>query len=336
MALQISVGELPTWIKLAAKSQNNVLVIGDPGVGKSQVIGSMANEHCKITCMTGSSTIEEYVNGIPTPGESKEEFKCLKYIPPVWLVDMVLWGRDHPNDMQILFIDEFNTADSQVLKTFLTILSERRIPTLNITLPDNVVLVAAMNPHDQNEGEPLIRPMASRFMQLEVKSEMVVYKEFLCGRERPISAEKPTVLEAPVELDATQKCDFVDQISKKEWGTYEPSNGHEINPRSMSNFFRALEYVKYPSRLTANLSQAFLGTRLSYPQKKQAEKAKNIATTADNPYLSNEQLQKLDDNSLVAYYDQLMKSNVKGTAAVKARAEARVLMHTRNLDVNLG
>lgn len=335
--LTVAVSELPSWIELARKSKNNVLIVGDPGVGKSQVIGGMADENTKVTMMTGSSTIEEYVNGIPTPDE-KDGIRVLKYVAPEWLADMVLWSRQRKADgkdagRQVLFLDEFNTADPQVLKTFLTILTERRIPTLGIELPEETVIVAAMNPQDQNEGEPLIRPMASRFMTLRVSSTIDTYKAYLKGEEASISGKLPTCHDKEHPLDVATKLSYSDNISKKEWQNFNEDEGHEINPRSLSNFFRALEWVKDPVAFSPNLSQAFLGVRMSFPSTSQVStnaSSKN-GKAGSIPYLSKDQLTRLTDDELQSYFRDVSKSNVTGAEAIRSRAACRIVMRERGL-----
>lgn len=332
--LSVSVGELPSWIELAARSKNNVLIVGDPGVGKSQVIGGMENENCKVTMMTGSSTIEEYVNGIPTPDEmkftEKDKIRVLKYIAPQWLADMLKWQQEHPDGRQVLFLDEFNTADPQVLKTFLTILTERRIPTLGISLPESTVIVAAMNPQDQNEGEPLIRPMASRFMTLKISSTMDTYKAFLKGETPTVSGDLPECEDQPRALDDATKVAFVDEVATKEWQSFDEANGHEINPRSFSNFFRALEWVKNRNKFSPNLSQAFLGIRLTFPALKAGSTTSGSPASAV-PYLDRAQLEALTDDELEAYFRDISKPSITGQAAIRSRAACRNVMRDRGL-----
>ena len=101
--------------------------MGNPGTGKSTIIKSMENEGYKVTMLTGSSTYEETVNGIPyrdSANKSKTGNDMSVYNVPSWLEDICNY-----KGKQILMIDEFNTADSQVIKTFLSVLTERKVPT---------------------------------------------------------------------------------------------------------------------------------------------------------------------------------------------------------------
>lgn len=322
--LTISIEELPKFIDLAWRSKNNILVIGDPGVGKSQVIESMRAVDCQVLSMTGSSTIEEYVNGIPRVNDAG----VLQYVSQQWVEDIKQFHEAHPDAMQVLFLDEFNTADPQVLKTFLTILSERRIPTLNWKLPDTVVIVAAMNPQDQNEGEPLIRPMASRFMTLRVESTIENYEKYLKGEDVSASGVFYTLLEKPVELDQRVKLTLTRQIPEKDWGEFDEKNGHEINPRSVSNFFRALEWVETPADVCKKIAKAFLGIELVFP-KINAE----TVDTSGATYLTEEQMINLTIDELKDYFMAIDKPGVLGAEATKSRQLAKKILRQKGISV---
>lgn len=320
--LRISINHVPDFINLAHVSKNNILIVGNPGVGKSQVIEAMRSDKCKVTTMTGSSTIEEYVNGIPQVNTTTN---ILEYIEQKWFKEMEDFANECPDGKQILFLDEFNTADPQVLKTFLTILAERRIPTLNKDIPENVVIVAAMNPNDQNDTERLIRPMASRFMVLEAVSTIDTYKDFLEGKETD-SILKGLITSEVIENTIEQKFALLDQIAEGEWNAYSEMDGdksyHEINPRSFSALLRALEHVTDKKKVCNSLSQAFLGKKLDWiedaiaKQKKREERVKE-----GKEFANEEEMREMTLEALEHYYDEISKPTVVG---VKAR-EARLL-----------
>lgn len=332
--LAVSINHIPDFINLAVKSKNNILIVGNPGVGKSQVLESMRSDKVNLITMTGSSTIEEYVNGIPqVDGEGKD--KVLEYISPKWFQEMEKWNEDptHKDGYQILFLDEFNTADPQVLKTFLTILAERRIPTLNKSLPDNVVLVAAMNPNDQNDTEKLIRPMASRFMVLKAESTIGSYKRFLEGKETA-SILRDEKFDTSVEPSTDQKEAIVDQIAETEWNVYDSKGDnqyHEINPRSVSSFLRALTVVKDRKYLAPRLSQAFLGKKINWVEcieevaKARAEKIK------DGKLLpTEEELRDMTKEALEDLLKQLSASNVQDSGKRTCRLNIMKILQERN------
>ena len=205
--LEVKINAVPSFVKLAAKSKNNLLIVGDPGIGKSSVILGMQDAETKVTMLTGSSTYEETVNGIPY-----RDGELQKYTKPEWFADMQAWAKEHPKGMNILFVDEFNTADDQVLKTFLSILTEHKVPTQKDALPENTVIVAAMNPADQNNGAEFIRPLASRFITLRIKAGLKEYRDYV---EQEMTEDTSVELaEKPHEIKLEDKRGILNQISE--------------------------------------------------------------------------------------------------------------------------
>lgn len=327
--LKISINHVPDYIKLAKLSKTNILIVGNPGVGKSQIIESMRGPKCKVVTMTGSSTIEEYVNGIP---QVNQEENVLEYIEQKWFREIEEWAKENPDGMIILFLDEFNTADPQVLKTFLTILAERRIPTLNKSLPDNVVIVAAMNPNDQNDTERLIRPMASRFMVLEAVSTMDSYKEYLEGKETN-SVIHGLVKEEENEPTNEQKFALLDQITDEEWNKYVEQGDksyHEINPRSFSALCRALGHISAPSKVCGQLSQAFLGKTLKWIENLEEAKAKRAEKVAKGDAIATEdEMRAMTKEALERYLEEISKPTLTGSSYREARLIAKKILREK-------
>lgn len=335
MTLAITIEELPRIIQLAHASKNNVLVVGDPGVGKSQVIGGMASETCRVVSMTGSSTIEEYINGIPQVAvrEGSRKIKQLEYIPSKWLADMVLYARDNPTHTQILFIDEFNTADPQVLKTFLTILTERRIPTCDIELPKNVVIVAAMNPQDQNEGEPLIRPLASRFLVVQVRSSIAQYSKFISGKPNSLLHTDMKLLDKAEPLDIEKMCEMVRSVSSDDWSKFDYGSYHEINPRSFDNFFRALSWCEDKKTCAPLISKAALGINIDYPGDTKDGRTAGGDKGFSVNYLTKSEVATLEDKALKDYFVALAKDPSESLNAMRARMLVRTEMLKRGIGI---
>ena len=327
--LKISINHVPDYIKLAKLSKTNILIVGNPGVGKSQVIESMRSDKCKVTTMTGSSTIEEYVNGIP---QVNQVTNVLEYVEQKWFKDMEDFARENPDGMQILFLDEFNTADPQVLKTFLTILAERRIPTLNKEIPENVVIVAAMNPNDQNDTERLIRPMASRFMVLEAVSTMDTYRQYLEGKETH-SVIYGLVEQEENEPTNEQKFALLDQIAEDEWNTYVEQGEksyHEINPRSFSALCRALAHISAPAKVCGQLSQAFLGKNLKWIEDLEAAKEKRKEKIASGDTIATEdEMRAMTVEALERYMEQISKPTLTGSSYREARLTAKKILREK-------
>lgn len=310
--LEVKINAVPSFVKLAAKSKNNLLIVGDPGIGKSSVILGIQDADTKVTMLTGSSTYEETVNGIPY-----RDGELQKYTKPEWFADMQSWAEEHPTGMNILFIDEFNTADDQVLKTFLSILTEHKVPTQKDALPDNTVIVAAMNPADQNNGAEFIRPLASRFITLRIKAGLQEYRDYI---------EQENMEDTSIELatkanDITieDKRGILNQISELDWGKYEFGQMHEINARSVTKFFDACAWLKDVNRDCGRLSQAMLGFNVSWTSavKEQKERRKE-KIKAGTVYMTDEELEKLSITEIEEYKTRIQSGKSPSIALIQA------------------
>ena len=303
---KVSTDEIPELIDLCYKSHNNLLVIGNPGTGKSTIIKGMENSGYKVTMLTGSSTYEETVNGIPyrdTANKSKTGNDMSVYNVPSWLEDICNY-----EGKQILFVDEFNTADPQVIKTFLSILTERKVPTQpdDLAIPEDCVIVAAMNPAEQNDGEQLIRPLKSRFMVVELLSTREDFGNYITQNHGCKNIEDDEVKSLLESTDSDR------------WGV--ESSYTELNPRSFANFLRALDTAMTEDKTVAQdacpkLSLAFFGQEIDFPTRDYIEKQEEIKKQEKikkNPYPTREDLELLSDSDLNEMYNKMsVKFNSK-------------------------
>lgn len=329
--LAININEVPSYVELARKSKNNILIVGNPGTGKSQVINGMADENTKVTSFTGSSTYEETINGIPFRDSGGLDARKQSYTEPEWLREMIEWSKEHPNGTNILFIDEFNTAEPQVLKTFLSVLTEHKVPTQPNPLPDNTVIIAAMNPCNQNNGEELIRPLASRFMTLEVRSSIDTYRDYYKSKDSDNVVASIQTESKPRELTNGQIDAILDQVVKTDWQAFEDGSYHEINPRSMSRFFEALKWVKNPKRECPNLSMAFFGKSYDWADTvEEKEEKRQAKIKAKTEFPTYEELSAMKTDELKEYYKQIQKPNLKGSDKLLAcRLNCRKILADR-------
>lgn len=254
-----------------------------------------------------------------------------RYTEPQWLRDMVSWAEENPDGMNLLFIDEFNTAEPQVLKTFLSVLTEHKVPTQAKALPSNTVIIAAMNPCNQNNGEELIRPLASRFMVLQVESSIDDYRDYYesIGEEAEVASIKTN--EKATKVSVAQVNAILDQIMKEDWCEFKDGSYHEINPRSMSNFIKAMEWVNNPKKECRRLSQAFFGKEYKWEENaEEMQKKREKKVKAMSEFLTLEEIEKMETSALKAYYDSLQKPNLKGSdKLIACRLNCRKVLTSR-------
>lgn len=324
--LEVTIASVPSFVKLCAKSKNNLLLVSDPGTGKSTIIGNMADDNTKVVTFTGSSTYEETINGIPY----KDEKGVQKYTQPSWLKDIIEWSNEHPTGTIIINLDEFNTADKIVLDTFKTMLTERRVPTqpADKNIPENTVIVAAMNPQSQNGGTDFDRAHASRFMVLKIRSSLEDYRRYIEGKSEVTEIE---LLAKPSEVTKEMKIGILDQVSPLDWASYNDGDYQEINSRSMTKFFDAYQWLKNPEKDVPRISQAFFGMAFTpreailAKEEKRKEKVQKMQA-----YPTRAELEAMTDDELEEYKSRLDEIHNAQALTCKANCVAILLERKKN------
>ena len=156
----------------AFKVKRPVFIWGPPGVGKSELVASLATElggHC-IDLRLGQMEPTD-LRGIPF--YNKESGK-MEWAQPVELPSEEM-AAEHP--IVVLFLDEMNVAAPAVQAAAYQLILNRRLGTYY--LPKNVVIVAAGN-RESDKGVSFRRPMplANRFVHLEVRADYDSWNEW--------------------------------------------------------------------------------------------------------------------------------------------------------------
>ena len=147
-----------------------VLLWGAPGTGKTSAIRAMAGA-MGLPCETVIASIREPSDfaGLPivVGGE-------VRFAPPAWARRLADAGRG------LLFLDELSTAPPAVQAALLRVVLERAVGDL--TLPDEVAVVAAANPPEQAaDGWDLSAPLANRLCHLAWQTEPRAVADGLAG-----------------------------------------------------------------------------------------------------------------------------------------------------------
>src|SRR5215475_1134517 len=140
---------------VAVASRVPVLLWGAPGTGKTSAIRAMASA-MDLPCETVIASIREPSDfaGLPVVTGN-----AVRFAPPLWATRLAEAGTG------ILFLDELSTAPPAVQAALLRVVLERTVGDL--TLPDDVAVVAAANPPEQAaDGWDLSAPLANRLCHL--------------------------------------------------------------------------------------------------------------------------------------------------------------------------
>jgi hypothetical protein len=161
---------------VAVAARVPVLLWGAPGTGKTSAIRAMA-EAMGLPCETVIASIREPSDFAGLPVVTGD---VVRFAPPLWATRLAEAGTG------VLFLDELSTAPPAVQAALLRVVLERTVGDL--TLPDDVAVVAAANPPEQAaDGWDLSAPLANRLCHLswETSPRGIAGGWPAAGRRRP-------------------------------------------------------------------------------------------------------------------------------------------------------
>lgn len=127
-----------------------VNIVGHAGIGKTQLVQSIAQdkgyEFGEITC----SLLQEGDLALPYPSENDRGVKEVKYMINSTINRLVDYCNDNTDHLAILFLDEFNRASVQVQSELMNLILQRNV--MGMHLPDNLRIITASNPSSDMEG----------------------------------------------------------------------------------------------------------------------------------------------------------------------------------------
>ncbi len=164
----VRLSEAKRYIRHFMKSAQPVMIWGPPGVGKSEVVESIATDaiangkKAKLIDMRLSMCEPTDLMGIPY-FDSVE--RTMRWAPPS-LLPNAQDGEDY--DLVILFLDELNGAAPAVQAAAYQLVLNRRVG--EYVLPDNVRVVAAGNREtDKGVAYRMPKPLQNRLVHFEVR-----------------------------------------------------------------------------------------------------------------------------------------------------------------------
>lgn len=149
-------------IKMRLLAKKPFFVLGHAGWGKSQIITGLAKQMgYTINLIFLDKAVKEDLGGIPVPVKSGSISKQ-EMVMPGWAAEMY----ENPKTKYLLFFDEMNQADPQVMNALMPIVQDHKICGIEF---ENFIVGAAGNYESENEAvNELSGPLKSRFKPLIV------------------------------------------------------------------------------------------------------------------------------------------------------------------------
>ncbi|MBQ2320156.1 MAG: AAA family ATPase [Lachnospiraceae bacterium] len=161
--------------------QRPLLLIGPPGIGKTQIIEQVARE-CKIGLVSYTITHHTRQSAVGLPFIKEEEFEGEKYSVTEYTMSEIIASiyrkmRESGLKEGILFIDEINCVSETLAPTMLQFLQCKTFG--NQKIPEGWLIVAAGNPPEYNKSvKEFDMVTLDRVRKLEVEAELDVWKKY--------------------------------------------------------------------------------------------------------------------------------------------------------------
>lgn len=156
--------ELKKILKFSIGNNLPVLVLGEPGIGKTEIIKSVGDE-LSHPIFFKHPVVDEAIDYKGLPGIVNGQAEFLPYGDLRILIEA--------KEKTIIFIDDFGQSELPVQKALMQLLLERTINGQRIS--DHIIFIAASNRNQDKAGVGyIIEPLKSRFksiVKLEVRLE---------------------------------------------------------------------------------------------------------------------------------------------------------------------
>lgn len=161
--------------------QRPILLIGPPGIGKTQIMEQIAQE-CKIGLVSYTITHHTRQSAIGLPFISKKEFGGTEYAVTEYTMSEIvasIYKEIEKTGIQegILFIDEINCVSETLAPAMLQFLQCKTFG--NHEIPQGFIIVAAGNPPEYNKSvREFDLVTLDRVKKMDVLADFSVWKEY--------------------------------------------------------------------------------------------------------------------------------------------------------------
>lgn len=161
--------------------QRPVLILGAPGIGKTQIMEQAARE-CKVALVSYTITHHTRQSAIGLPFISKKEYGGREYSATEYTMSEIVASiydkmRDTGLKEGILFIDEINCVSETLAPAMLQFLQCKTFG--NHKIPEGWIIVAAGNPPEYNKSVRDFDVVTlDRVKKIQVEPDFQVWKEY--------------------------------------------------------------------------------------------------------------------------------------------------------------
>lgn len=173
--------------RIPAIRQRPVLLMGPPGIGKTQIMEQIASE-CGIGLVSYTITHHTRQSAVGLPMIKTEEFDGKEYSVTEYTMSEIISGvykavKEQGHREGILFIDEINCVSETLIPTMLQFLQCKTFG--NQKVPEGWIIVAAGNPPEFNHSVREFDMVTyDRLRVINIDADLEVWREY--AREREI------------------------------------------------------------------------------------------------------------------------------------------------------
>ena len=173
--------------RIPAIRQRPVLLMGPPGIGKTQIMEQIASE-CGIGLVSYTITHHTRQSAVGLPMIKTEEFDGKEYSVTEYTISEIISGvykavKEQGHREGILFIDEINCVSETLIPTMLQFLQCKTFG--NQKVPEGWIIVAAGNPPEFNRSVREFDMVTyDRLRVINIDADLEVWREY--AREREI------------------------------------------------------------------------------------------------------------------------------------------------------
>jgi hypothetical protein len=271
-------------LKLAHLSNDAVLIEGKHGIGKSQQVKQYAkqnNYHLEELFLSHQEVGD--LIGIPHTIEKDGESVTV-WSKPVWLQRMEKANKEGKHC--VLFLDELNRAQPDVLQSALQLVLERQIHEHKLPEKDGLktLVVAAINPADEYQVLELDPALTDRFLYITVEPDTAEWLKY--AREKNISRViRDYIAEHPDHLHYTPQDGSIGS-SPRSWEKL------DAYLKVMKNVDKEILFTVIKGRLGSEVATTFYQYYESYKDKISVEDIEKIVND-NRDRISMEELENI-------------------------------------------